>query len=121
MNKEPLEIVRGSGNVFRDFDLPNPDLEQLEALTRERPQGRLLHLQEVRQHLAPGAAVDALLGDPTVPAPQVLVHRLQALEVVALQRVVVDVAAAAFLNALLLRMSRSRRQRCEAQCLAKAS
>ena len=29
---EELEIVRGSGNVFRDLDLPNPDLEQLRSL-----------------------------------------------------------------------------------------
>jgi predicted XRE-type DNA-binding protein len=27
-----LELVRGSGNVFRDFSLPNPDLEQLRSL-----------------------------------------------------------------------------------------
>ena len=26
------DLVRGSGNVFRDFDLPNADLEQLRAL-----------------------------------------------------------------------------------------
>lgn len=29
---EELEIVRGSGNVFRDLNHPNPDLEQLRAL-----------------------------------------------------------------------------------------
>jgi predicted XRE-type DNA-binding protein len=29
---EDFEIVRGSGNVFRDLDLPNPDLEQLRSL-----------------------------------------------------------------------------------------
>jgi predicted XRE-type DNA-binding protein len=27
-----VELVRGSGNVFRDLDLPNPDLEQLRAI-----------------------------------------------------------------------------------------
>jgi len=32
MNKEIIEVVRGSGNVFRDFDLPNPDLEQLKSI-----------------------------------------------------------------------------------------
>ncbi len=29
---EDFEIMRGSGNVFRDLDLPNPDLEQLKSL-----------------------------------------------------------------------------------------
>ena len=29
---DDLELVRGSGNVFRDFDMPNPDLEQLRAI-----------------------------------------------------------------------------------------
>lgn len=27
-----FELVHGSGNVFRDLDLPNPDLEQLRAI-----------------------------------------------------------------------------------------
>lgn len=29
---DDFELVRGSGNVFRDFNLPNPDLEQLRAI-----------------------------------------------------------------------------------------
>jgi hypothetical protein len=29
---DDFELARGSGNVFRDLDLPNPDLEQLRAL-----------------------------------------------------------------------------------------
>jgi predicted XRE-type DNA-binding protein len=33
---EPLEIVRGSGNIFRDFGDPNPDLEQLRAILAAR-------------------------------------------------------------------------------------
>ncbi|MCW0207559.1 MAG: helix-turn-helix domain-containing protein, partial [Achromobacter sp.] len=28
---EPLEIVRGSGNVFRDFGHPNADVEHMKA------------------------------------------------------------------------------------------
>ncbi|MGH7812507.1 MAG: helix-turn-helix domain-containing protein [Candidatus Binataceae bacterium] len=36
MKNEPLEIVRGSGNVFRDLNLPNPDLEQLRAILAAR-------------------------------------------------------------------------------------
>jgi predicted XRE-type DNA-binding protein len=27
-----IEIIRGSGNVFRDLDHPNPDLEQLKSI-----------------------------------------------------------------------------------------
>jgi len=29
---DDFELIRGSGNVFRDFDMPNPDLEQLRAI-----------------------------------------------------------------------------------------
>lgn len=36
MTKEPIEIRRGSGNVFRDFNLPNPDLEQLRSILAAR-------------------------------------------------------------------------------------
>lgn len=32
MNNEPLEVVRGSGNVYRDFDVPNADVRQLKAI-----------------------------------------------------------------------------------------
>jgi predicted XRE-type DNA-binding protein len=31
MNHEPIEIVRGSGNVFADFGYPNADAEQLKT------------------------------------------------------------------------------------------
>ena len=31
MNQD-FKLARGSGNVFRDLDLPNPDLEQLRSL-----------------------------------------------------------------------------------------
>ncbi|MGB9151692.1 MAG: XRE family transcriptional regulator [Alphaproteobacteria bacterium] len=33
---ESLDVVRGRGNVFRDFDMPNPDLEQLRAILAAR-------------------------------------------------------------------------------------
>ena len=29
---DDIEIAEGSGNVFRDLNLPNPDLEQLRAI-----------------------------------------------------------------------------------------
>lgn len=31
MTEEPIELVRGSGNVFRDADLPKPDELQAKA------------------------------------------------------------------------------------------
>ena len=30
--KEKIKVIRGSGNVFRDFGYPNADLQQLKAL-----------------------------------------------------------------------------------------
>jgi len=33
MKKHDLELVRGSGNVYRDFARPNADLEQARAIT----------------------------------------------------------------------------------------
>lgn len=32
MTDEAIEIVRGSGNVFSDLNLPNPELEQLRSI-----------------------------------------------------------------------------------------
>lgn len=32
MTDEPIEVVHGSGNVFRDLGMDNPELEQLRAL-----------------------------------------------------------------------------------------
>jgi len=29
---EPLEVIRGTGNVFRDTGIPNPDVEQTKAI-----------------------------------------------------------------------------------------
>jgi predicted XRE-type DNA-binding protein len=36
MARKDLEIVRGSGNVFRDFARPNADLEQARAILAAR-------------------------------------------------------------------------------------
>jgi predicted XRE-type DNA-binding protein len=33
MKKDDLELLRGSGNVYRDFGRPNADLEQARAIT----------------------------------------------------------------------------------------
>jgi predicted XRE-type DNA-binding protein len=32
MSKDDMELVRGSGNVFPDLGLPNPEVEQLKAI-----------------------------------------------------------------------------------------
>ncbi|MGA7339628.1 MAG: helix-turn-helix transcriptional regulator [Terracidiphilus sp.] len=32
MNREKVELVRGSGNVFRDFGRASPDVEQLKSI-----------------------------------------------------------------------------------------
>ena len=32
MSNDDFELVRGSGNIFRDFDRPNADLKQLRAI-----------------------------------------------------------------------------------------
>jgi predicted XRE-type DNA-binding protein len=36
MKDNRIEVVRGSGNVFRDLNVPNPDLEQLRAILAAR-------------------------------------------------------------------------------------
>ena len=32
MKKDPLETLRGSGNIYRDFDVPDADVRQLKAI-----------------------------------------------------------------------------------------
>jgi predicted XRE-type DNA-binding protein len=32
MKREPFEVIRGSGNVYRDLGKDNPDLRQLKAI-----------------------------------------------------------------------------------------
>jgi len=36
MKKEPLEAIRGSGNVFRDFGVADADVKQLKAILPPR-------------------------------------------------------------------------------------
>jgi predicted XRE-type DNA-binding protein len=58
---ESIEIVRGSGNVFRDFNDPNPDLEQLRAILAARIikvlDARKLSVRKAHE-LTGGAAAD---------------------------------------------------------------
>ena len=32
MKKEPLELIRGSGNIYRNFEVPDADVRQLKAI-----------------------------------------------------------------------------------------
>ena len=32
MKKEPLEVIRGSGNLYRDFNMADADVRQLKAI-----------------------------------------------------------------------------------------
>jgi predicted XRE-type DNA-binding protein len=36
MSENAIQVLRGSGNVFRDLNVPNPDLEQLRAILAAR-------------------------------------------------------------------------------------
>ncbi len=36
MNNDEIEVVRGSGNVFKDFDYANADIEQSKAILAAR-------------------------------------------------------------------------------------
>ena len=36
MTNGPIETIRGTGNVFRDLNVPNPDLEQLRSILAAR-------------------------------------------------------------------------------------
>src|SRR4051812_22258427 len=65
------------------------------------------------QHLLTRGAVDTQLRDGSVPVLEMFGECGQAVEAVALQRVGFDVAAAAFSDAVLLRMTWPRRQRDE--------
>ncbi len=44
MSKDSIELVRGSGNVYRDFGRPNADLEQARALIA----AKIVHILDER-------------------------------------------------------------------------
>ena len=88
--------------------------EERKRLAGERLQRPLLDLDEVRPHLAARRAVNAQPRDGAIPVPQKRILRVEAVEAAALQRVVFDVAAAALLLPVFLRVARLRRQRREA-------
>ena len=45
MNNDELELVRGSGNVYRDFDRPNADLEKARAILA----AKIIHVLDARK------------------------------------------------------------------------
>ena len=45
MKKSDLELVRGSGNVYRDFGRPNAGLEQARAVTA----AKIIHVLDARK------------------------------------------------------------------------
>jgi predicted XRE-type DNA-binding protein len=45
MSKDDLELVRGSGNVYRDFGRPNAGLEQARAITA----AKIIHVLDERK------------------------------------------------------------------------
>ncbi len=45
MNQDAIELVRGSGNVYRDFGRINADLEQARAITA----AKIIHILEARK------------------------------------------------------------------------
>src|SRR5277367_5285943 len=40
-NEDDMELIHGSGNVFRDLGLPNPEVEQLKAILSAKIIGTL--------------------------------------------------------------------------------
>ena len=44
MSNEQIELVRGSGNLFRDFGVAHPDLEQGKAIVA----ARIIHILDER-------------------------------------------------------------------------
>ena len=71
------------------------------------------HLLRQVRHLLPGGAVDRQPGDGAVPALQVGIQLLQAVEPPALEGVVLDVAAAVLGDAVFFRMAGPGRKRDE--------
>ena len=56
---DDLELVRGSGNVFRDFGSPNADLEQARAILA----AKIIHvLDERKLSVRAAAGGEAVLG-----------------------------------------------------------
>jgi len=85
MSSDELEMVRGSGNVFHDLGLPNPDVEQVKAILAAKIIGILdeRSLSVRRAHDATGfAAADfsrvrqAKLGRFTIDRLMAMLNKL---------------------------------------------
>ncbi len=59
MKKEPLELIRGSGNIYRDFNVADADVRQLKAILAAEII-KTLHRGELSVRKAPGlTGIDA--------------------------------------------------------------
>jgi predicted XRE-type DNA-binding protein len=85
MKREKIELVHGSGNVFRDFGYPNADVEQLKAmlaaeiiklLDRKRLTVRAAHAQTGVAAADFSRIRNADLGRFTVDRLLTILHRL---------------------------------------------
>ena len=76
MKSEKLEVVRGSGNVFRDLGHENADAEQLKALDRERLTVRAAHSRTGRAAADVSRIRNADLGRFTVDRLISIINRL---------------------------------------------
>ena len=103
-----------------DFDMavgvhrPRAGGENRKRRRRERLEGALLRLDEMGPDLAARGSVNPQPRDGAIPVLQKGILRGQAVEASPLERIVFDVAAAALLLAVLLRVAGLRRQRREA-------
>jgi hypothetical protein len=85
----------------------------------ERLQGPLLDFDEVRPDLATRRAVNAKPGDRPIPVPQKRVVRIEAVKAAPLERIGLDVPAAALLLPIFLWAPGLRRERREASVVCK--
>ena len=104
----------GDFDVPIGVDGPLAGAEERKRVAGERLQRRLLDLDEMRPDLATRRAVNAQPRDGPIPVAQERIVRVETVEAAALQRIALDVAAAALLLAVFLRAARLRRQRREA-------
>jgi len=99
------------------MDPSSPTFEESEPLRGQGLECQFVGFQKMGPDLLSRRSMDPQPGDGTIPPTQELVEPLEAVESSPLEGVVLDVAAAAFLLAVLLRIARSRRQRRETPVL----
>jgi hypothetical protein len=100
------------------MDTSSPTLEEGEPLLGRGLKCQLIGFEKMGPDLLARRSMDSQSRDRAIPSTQELVLLVEAVESPALESVVLDVAAAALLLAVLLRIARSRRQRCETPVLS---